>query len=334
MPNISSTTDIQHAFFERIRQKLNSNLSLVNEIADVLEVSNDSAYRRLRGETALSLNEAFILASHFQIALEEIAPVKSDAVLFGRSTFRDQPNDFKLYLKETEEYFKRIYDCKERRGYYAAKDIPVFYFFQIEELARFKLFFWLKTIKGSQNINESAFSFEAVPDEFVKQGKAIARMYFHIPFAELWNEETITAVLSQINYFNEAGWFANRNVALKLCEKLEELFSIIQQQAQTGLMYFDGKVSHPETHYELFYNDLVALDNSIYIKTDQFNMAMVSYNSMDYLFTFHPGFCRETEQFLKNQQQKSLLLTGSSQKERNKFFNRMQARIQALKMKL
>ena len=60
--------DVQNAFFERVRQKLNANLSLVNEIADVLEMSNDSAYRRLRGETALSLNEAFILANHFQIA--------------------------------------------------------------------------------------------------------------------------------------------------------------------------------------------------------------------------------------------------------------------------
>jgi hypothetical protein len=69
-------TDVQNAFFERVRERMNSNLSLVNEIAEVLNVSNDSAYRRLRGETALSLNEAFLLASHFQIALEEIAPVK------------------------------------------------------------------------------------------------------------------------------------------------------------------------------------------------------------------------------------------------------------------
>ncbi len=335
MPNISTTPhDVQNAFFERIRMKLNSNLSLVNEIADVLRMSNDSAYRRLRGETALSLNEAFVLANHFQIALEEIAPVKSDAVLFGRSTFRDQPEDFKNYLKATEEYFRRIYECKEKMGYYAAKDIPVFYFFQIEELARFKLFFWIKTIKGNQKIETEKFSFEAVPDEYVKQGKAIAKMYFHIPFSEIWSEETITAVLHQINYFNEAGWFANRNVPIRLCEKLEELFTIIQQQAQTGLMHFDGKLSHPDTPYELFYNDLVALDNSIYIKTDQFNMALVSYNSMDYLFTFHPGFCKETEEFLLTQQRKSLQLSGAAEKERNKFFNRMQGRIAALKQKL
>jgi hypothetical protein len=335
MPNISSSvSDVQGAFFERIRQKLNSNLSLVNEIAEVLEVSNDSAYRRLRGETALSLNEAFLLASHFQIALEEIAPVKSDAVLFGRSTFRDQPGDFKVYLNETGEFFNRIYECKEKMGYYAAKDIPVFYFFQLEELARFKLFLWIKTIKADHKMDAQKFSFEAVPDEFVKQGRAISKIYFHIPFAEMWNEETITEVVHQINYFNEAGWFSNRNVALKLFEKLEELLRIIQMQAQSGMMYFDGKPSHPETPYELFYNDLVSLDNSIYIKTDQFNMALLSYNAMDYLFTFHQGFCNDTEGFLLNQQKKSLQLSGGAEKERSKFFNRMYDRIHALKQQI
>ena len=326
--------DIQNAFFERVKQKLDTNLSLVNEIAEVLEMSNDSAYRRLRGDTALSLNEAFQLANHFQIALEEIAAVKSDAVLFGRSTFRDQPEDFRMYLQKTAEYFTRIYECKQKLGSYAAKDIPVLYFFQLEELARFKLFFWLKTIKGNPNIDSEKFSFEVVPDDFVKQGKAISKMYFHIPFIEIWSDETINAVLHQINYFNEAGWFADRNIALKICDKLEEMIHIVQQQAQTGLMFFDGKPSRPDTSYELFYNDLVALDNSLYIKTDKFNMAMVSYNAIDYLFTFHPGFCKETEEFLSNQQRKSLQMSGAAEKERSKFFNRMYDRIQDLKKKL
>lgn len=335
MQKISSpSTDIQNAFFERVKQRMNSNLSLVNEIAEILEVSNDSAYRRLRGETALTLNEAFLLASHFQIALEEIVPLNSNAVVFGRSTFRDQPRDFEVYLNETAEFFTRIYNCREKMGYYAAKDIPVFYFFQLEELARFKLFLWIKTIKSDHKTDSQKFSFEAVPDEFVKQGSAISKIYFHIPFAEMWNEETITETFHQINYFNEAGWFSNRNVALKLYEKLEELLRIIQMQAQSRTMYFNGKPSHPETPYDLFYNDLVSLDNSIYIKTDQFNMAMLSYNAMDYLFTFHYGFCKDTEEFHLNQQRKSLQLSGSAEKERNKFFNRMLERINALKHKL
>jgi hypothetical protein len=74
------------------------------------------------------------------------------------------------------------------------------------------------------------FSFDIVSDEYVKKGKAISKMYFHVPFSEMWSDDTITAVLHQINYFNEAGWFANRNIAIKLCEKVEELFHIIQFQ--------------------------------------------------------------------------------------------------------
>ncbi len=73
----------QISFIDRIKQRAASNLSLVDEIADLLEISNDSAYRRLRSETAISLDEACILSKHFGLSLEEISASKSDAVLSG-----------------------------------------------------------------------------------------------------------------------------------------------------------------------------------------------------------------------------------------------------------
>jgi hypothetical protein len=41
-------TPLQALFIEKIKQKADAKLSLVNELADILEISNDSAYRRLR----------------------------------------------------------------------------------------------------------------------------------------------------------------------------------------------------------------------------------------------------------------------------------------------
>ena len=51
------SAEIQTAFFEQIKNSLPSNLSLVDVIADELEISNDSAYRRIRGEKMLSFEE-------------------------------------------------------------------------------------------------------------------------------------------------------------------------------------------------------------------------------------------------------------------------------------
>src|SRR5439155_13236880 len=106
------------------------------EIADALNVSNDSAYRRLRGETSISLDEAAALAKRFGISLEEISAGDREAILFVRSTFREQ-SDFEIYLHKTEMFLKSFSEAKRKQGYYSAKDIPVFYFFQFPELAQF-----------------------------------------------------------------------------------------------------------------------------------------------------------------------------------------------------
>lgn len=326
--------DIQSVFFERVKQRANPHFSLVDEIADLLQISNDSAYRRLRGETTITLEEAALLSEHFGVGLGEILPGKSDAVLFGRSTFRDQPLEFDEYLVKTAEYLQRIADTKEKHGIYAAKDIPVFHHFQVPEMGMFKLFFWLKTIRGNQAIEAVKFDFNIIPPELMKKSKALARIYFQIPFTEIWNEDTTNAALRQIEYFYEAGWLANKPVAVKLCDKLEEVISIIHRQAESGLKLWDGKQVHPDVPYELYYNDLVGLDNSIFVETDQFPVSMIGYNELDYLFTSHPGFCKEAKSFLEKQTGKSMLLSGTSERERNKFFNRIYEKIAAAKVKI
>ena len=54
MPDYQS----QEFLFQRIRELLPVHASLVDTVASILHVSNDSAYRRIRGETPLVLDEA------------------------------------------------------------------------------------------------------------------------------------------------------------------------------------------------------------------------------------------------------------------------------------
>ena len=47
--------DIQGNFFKQIKQNLPAHLSLADEVAELLNISQDSAYRRIRGEKSLAL---------------------------------------------------------------------------------------------------------------------------------------------------------------------------------------------------------------------------------------------------------------------------------------
>ena len=59
---------VQLQFLRKIEDIIPSNSSLVYELSDVLEISIDSAYRRIRGETALSIVDVIKLCDHFKIS--------------------------------------------------------------------------------------------------------------------------------------------------------------------------------------------------------------------------------------------------------------------------
>lgn len=72
----------QQLFFNHIRSKLPSHLSFVDEVAELLNISNDSAYRRIRGEKPLGLDEVQVLCDKYQVSLDQLLRIKTDTVIF------------------------------------------------------------------------------------------------------------------------------------------------------------------------------------------------------------------------------------------------------------
>ena len=67
MGSQSAVTNIQTDFLNQMRNKLPGNASFADELAELLNVSRDSAYRRIRGETVLSLDEVKKLLTIFYL---------------------------------------------------------------------------------------------------------------------------------------------------------------------------------------------------------------------------------------------------------------------------
>ena len=70
------------AFFQHIKTLLPEHIAFVDAIADILNISNDSAYRRIRGEKHISLEEMQKLAAHYKISLDQFMHLQSQIPLF------------------------------------------------------------------------------------------------------------------------------------------------------------------------------------------------------------------------------------------------------------
>ena len=84
---VTPTDNIQSSFLEQIRSKLAPNLSFVDELAELLSISRDSAYRRIRGETVLSLDEVAVLTKHFSVSVDDFLSPSNDRVSFQAGAF-------------------------------------------------------------------------------------------------------------------------------------------------------------------------------------------------------------------------------------------------------
>src|SRR5262245_33709441 len=88
----------QSEFFKLIKDTLPSRISLVDELADLLGVTNDGIYRRLRGETQLTFSELQKVCAHFKVSFTPDIKEANRNVNFEYSRLGNDAHSFKDYL--------------------------------------------------------------------------------------------------------------------------------------------------------------------------------------------------------------------------------------------
>ena len=105
-------------------------MTLVDSIADILEISNDSAYRRLRCETLLDIQELLILCNHFRISLDSLQI--SDVVNFRYKPLPADSGSLPRYLEGILGEMKMINSVESKQIIFTAEDLPIFHYFNYE----------------------------------------------------------------------------------------------------------------------------------------------------------------------------------------------------------
>ncbi|WP_430934064.1 hypothetical protein [Saccharicrinis sp. 156] len=323
---------IQDDFFEKIKDKLEPNLSLVHEISEALQISYDSSYRRLRGEKQISLEEAIILSKQFDISLDALCQIDKDYVTF--KCYHVEPGKFcgSTWLDMILSNLNHYNNSNLQELVYAAKDPPIFNYFQFPEIAAFKFFFWEKTLFKASDLEEKKFDIHNLNPEIVDKCKKIAAISLKIPTTEIWNEDTFKILIRQVEHYWVSGYFSSPEDLKLLFEKIEQWLNHNQKEAEYGMRFLSG---HPpkgiEGSYKLYENEIVLNDNSIVIKEKDRKIAFLTYNVLGLLASTNKIFCDEITELHQAIMSKSNLISQVGEKERNRFFNKLHEAINKFK---
>jgi transcriptional regulator with XRE-family HTH domain len=320
-----STESIQTRLLEQVRTRLPNHASLADELAELLNISRDSAYRRIRGETVLSLDEAKKLYDRFGVSIDELFTSDSNMALFYH---RALGTDYTLEqwlssISRNLEVMENL-ELADKEMIFAAKDMPVFQYFRLPELSKFKIFFWLKCVIRDPKYAQKLYDADSVPRELTALGAKLWRQYAASPVTEIWSDEAINDMLKQISFSHECGYFADPKQAVVQCDELIQLLTLVKEEAA------EGRTSGGSP-FKLYENEILIGDNTILARMGTKRAVYINYNGLNLLTSLQDSFCEKTEVYLNNLEKNSILISATAAKERNKFFSKMIERIEATK---
>jgi plasmid maintenance system antidote protein VapI len=322
------STNIQVSLFLHIKRLLPPHLSLVDEVADLLGISNDSAYRRIRGEKPIGLEEMQKLANHFRISLDQLLNLQSDSFIFTGKLTNSSDHIFENWMENTLKQMLYMASFRHKHIFYLAKDIPLMQQFLMPELTSFKSFFWRKSILHYDELKGQQFSLHNIEPSHVELGKKIVEAYNQIPSTDIWNVESINSTIRQIEFYRDARVFATIEDVHGLYRAVFKLIDHIEKQADAGVKFsVDGKVLQNAAAYNLFNNELILADNTVMAELDELRITFLNHSVINFISTGDERFCAYMADAIQNLIRKSTQLSRVGERERTRFFNRIREKL-------
>lgn len=316
----------QTQFLKSIENFLPRNISLVNELSDSLDISTDSAYRRIRGETTLTFDEVILLCQKFKLSFDEFIGHKhQQQVSFSYQSFSDNIEFFKEYFINLHNDIRiiRQSNVENKHVLFAGQGIPIFHYLKFPGLTAFKMFYWMRSIMNVEYMQQHTFSEEIIPEELITLGHQIFEQYVHLPSTEIWTDTTVLGTLHQIQFYWDSGAFASADVAIRICEEVRALLQYVQSAASSTKKQDDyEQPTQYGAELNLYYSEIEFENNCILVDFGEHRRVYLGQLSFGTLVTENDQYYHVTSDWLQNILRKSTLISGISETMRYQFFKR------------
>ncbi len=323
---------MQEQFISYLKSKSNDNTSFVDEIASVLDIGYDAAYRRINLKTNLTLEEGVKLARHYKISLNKLFEVcNTDTILTEISQKPNNEQALEFWFKQTLNNAIPLTKIKDAEMIWSGKDISLFRSLTDSYLTRYKMYVWLKDLNVEMAKSKISFDdwMKTIPDSLIQSAIDLGDIYKHINIIELWNDNTINGTLQQVLYYFEAG-LVSKDIALRICDDIHEVVNNIEKETiQQSINDLEN-----EKFFRLYKHDLHTLTNAVMLITPFQKAFFYPFTVLSYFKIEHKDTCDMMHEFLKKQMSNSKLLATSGERDRTIFFKTIHQKISIIKERI
>ncbi|WP_223551151.1 hypothetical protein [Aestuariivivens sp. NBU2969] len=323
---------MQEQFIKYLKEKAQDNTSFVDEIAGILDIGYDAAYRRINLKTSITLEEAVKLARHYKVSLNKLFEVgSSNSIVTELSPAIHDVSGLEMWLKQSLNNVVPLSKIKKSNFIWSGKDISLFHTLTDSYLTRYKMYVWLKDLNTEMAKSKISFDdwMETIPDSLLDSAFALGEIYKNINITELWSDNTINGSLQQILYYFEAG-LVSKNLALKICDDIHQVINQVEKET------INQSIGSPDSNntFLLYKCDLHMLTNTLMVTTPFNKVFFTPFTVLSYFKIEHKETCNMMYEFLQKQMSNSKLLATAGERDRTLFFKKVHQKISIAKERI
>ncbi|MFT4668365.1 MAG: hypothetical protein ACI9RM_002926 [Ulvibacter sp.] len=325
---------IQKNVFQYLSKQHPNTKSLISSLQTTLTISQSAAYKRINGNSPLSLLELEILITQYQIPAHVISVNNTTNVCFNFAPLAEEPLQNSNFIKTVHQELTRLSSDPFGHIIYTSIDVPFFYYFMYKELATFKLFHFKHSVSKSSVKQLPKIALASISKNEVAAFESIVSMYSKITSDEIWTSQALKITADEILYFHKMNLFQYPEEAILLLDKLlllsDRLFNILSQQNK-GLMI---NKSEQGAALSVNYNDFTRFNSVIIAQTNQQSALFLTYDIPNFLYSTNASFINYTTRWTKKLKQKAHPLSNTGEVQLLDFFNRSNDYILQVKNKI
>ncbi len=323
--------EIQKKLLELVFKSSERRQDIIDVLGELFHVGRANIYKKVRGDTLLSLPEIIAVMQRFHISFDQFVIDSKTNVEFFFPYLNNPIKRFVDYVAPLHKIVEEFALLPDIEIYYATAELPFFYYYMSKPITAFKLYSYAHTtwqLPGyiDRKYNAEEFTEFVHLDPYID---GVIHNYYKMPNTELWNINILNNTLNQIKTFLRSGLFEKPEYSLVLLDELRKLMKHVCSMAKHGKKFVLNK-TEPNDHsadFVLYHNEIAHTNNTLLVLSKHMNAVFTAFDNPNFIISRNPALVEHTFNWMKSIKQHSQPVTKDARNNRLYLFDQIEKRI-------
>lgn len=307
--------DIKTIIINKILELIPSHIKPVDYLSEVLDISRESAYRRLGGKMPFYFEELIILSELLDFSLDELVALKTNnsKVVIDLKINKDPTEGFLDKMRKYKADVDNRFTDKSSSAIFALNYFPAEFCVHNKNLFKLAYYLWLHW--RDRGVVKPKFSEVEVPRELEELRKRI-----HLKGRRLKNNSFILdpnvflTPLKLVHYFHDLELINKEEIKI-IKEDIYQILFFAERMMRTS-------TSNSESN-NYFYLSSFNIDvNSVYYEWNGKITSSFSLNFFNRIVLTKPEICEAHKEWFLSMKKYSTLISGSNEAAQAEYFKK------------